>query len=154
MKKNILFFVILVSTVCFAFADDVQYLRQKVQEVADELGYNLVIVDDYRTWDKQVELMLDIKASTLKKWYGEETSTALINFKNGKLSKDKLISILKKNPLIKHPLGLAVDIGVNSSNLTDAQAEEVKTALEKKGLYVLNEIVDDNPCIHVSRKMW
>ena len=47
MKKNILFFVILVSTVCFAFADDVQYLRQKVQEVADELGWKPKYVEPY-----------------------------------------------------------------------------------------------------------
>ena len=60
---------------------------------------------------------------------------------------------MKQCPYIKHPNGLAVDIGVNSSGLNPYQVEEVKKALERKGLYVYDERSYNEPCIHVSRSM-
>lgn len=154
MKKIILCLVILLTSVCFTFADDVQYLRAKVQEVSQELGLNLVITGDYRSWDRQIDLMWTKDESTLKKWYGSETASAFMKYKSGNISKDTLLSIMKNNTLIKHPNGLAVDIGINSSGLNNSQAEEVKKALQAKGLYVFNEINDGTPCIHISRSKY
>lgn len=162
MKKLVLMFTVLVSLTGFAFAsdsgyggsignDDVQYLIYKIGEVEKELGYHLVITDTYRTWDEQIKLMWNRSESTLKRWYGPVVASAFIKYKNGELEKEALIEVMDACPYIKHPKGLAVDIGVNSSGLSPYQVEEVKKALERKGLYVFDERSDNEPCIHVSR---
>lgn len=43
---------------------------------------------------------------------------AFIKYKNGELEKEQLIEVMQVCPYIKHPRGLAVDIGVNSSGLS------------------------------------
>ena len=157
MKKLVLMFVILISLTEFVFAsatdDDVWYLTQKVREVGRELDLNLVITSTYRTWDEQIKLMWKRSESTLKRWYGPVVASSFIKYKNGELEKEALIEVMDACPYIKHPKGLAVDIGVNSSGLSPYQVEEVKKALERKGLYVLDERSDNEPCIHVSRSM-
>ena len=133
--------------------DDVQYLIYKIGEVEKELDYHLVITDTYRTWDEQIKLMWNRSKSTLNSWYGADVASALMKYKNGELEKEELIEVMNACPYIKHPKGLAVDIGVNSSGLSSYQVEAVKKALKRKGLYVFDERSHNEPCIHVSRSM-
>lgn len=58
---------------------------------------------------------------------------------------------MKQSPFIKHPQGLAVDIGVNSTGLSPVQVNAVKDILKRKGVYVYDERNYSEPCIHVSR---
>lgn len=157
MKKLILMFVVLISLTELVFAavtdDDVWYLTQKIREVEKELGYRLEITSTYRSWDEQISLMRKFDEATLIKWYEIDTASAFIKYKNGELEKEQLVEVMKKNPLIKHPNGLAVDIGINSSGLTDDQVDDVIKALKGKGLYVLDERRYKQSCLHVSRKM-
>ena len=150
-----LFFISLTGFVLASVPnDDVLYLTKKVREASEELGLNLVITSTYRSWDEQIYLTSDKSVSTLNIWHGADVASAFIKYKNGELKKERLIEVMKQCPFIKHPKGLAVDIGVNSSGLSPYQVEEVKKALERKGLYVLDERSDNEPCIHVSRSMW
>lgn len=157
MRKLVLMFVILISLTEFVFTsatdDDVWYLTQKVREVGRELDLNLVITSTYRTWDEQIRLMWKRDKSTLNSWYGSDVASAFVKYRNGELGKEELLKVMKQCPYIKHPNGLAVDIGVNSSGLNPYQVEEVKKALERKGLYVYDERSYNEPCIHVSRSM-
>ena len=162
MKKLVLMFVLFISLTELMFAsdsgygfamgnDDVQYLKYKVREVETELGLDLVITDTYRTWDEQIKLMWKRDESTLTSWYGADVASTFIKYRNGELGKEELLKVMKQCPYIKHPNGLAVDIGVNSSGLNDYQVKKVKDALERKGLYVFDERSFQEPCIHVSR---
>ena len=155
MRKLVLMFTVLVSLTGFSFAaahdGDVLYLIQNIREVERELGYRLVITSTYRSWEEQIGLMWNKDVSTLNTWYGADVASAFIKYKNGELEKEALIEVMDACPYIKHPKGLAVDIGVNSSGLSPYQVEEVKKALERKGLYVFDERSDNEPCIHVSR---
>jgi len=155
MKKLVLMFVVFISLTELMFAsvpdDDVLYLKRMVKEVERDLGLNLVITSTYRSWESQIFLMRKRDVSTLISWYGVDVASAFIKYKNGELGKEQLIEVMKQCPFIKHPKGLAVDIGVNSSGLSPIQVEKVKDALEKKGLYVFDEISYGEPCIHVSR---
>lgn len=157
MKKLVLMFTVLVSLTGFAFAaahdGDVLYLIQNIREVERELGYRLVITSTYRSWEEQIGLMWNKDVSTLNTWYGPVVASSFIKYKNGELEKEALIEVMDACPYIKHPKGLTVDIGVNSSGLSPYQVEEVKKALERKGLYVFDERSDNEPCIHVSRSM-
>ena len=157
MKKKILLICALLIAGSFVFADDVQFLTDMVQEVSEELDLNLVITNGKRSWDEQLESMRrgskDDEA-TLKNWYGSETASAYLNYRNGQISKNELIDIMKRNPLMKHPAGLAVDIGINSSGLNNAQVDKVIAALKAKGLYVKDERPQGNSCIHISRSMY
>lgn len=157
MRKLVLMFTVLVSLTGFSFAaahdGDVLYLIQNIREVERELGYRLVITSTYRSWEEQIGLMWKRSESTLNTWYGADVASAFIKYKNGELEKEALIEVMDACPYIKHPKGLAVDIGVNSSGLSPYQVEEVKKALERKGLYVFDERSDNEPCIHVSRSM-
>ena len=62
--------------------------------------------------------MWDRDESTLNSWYGAGVTLAFIKYKNGELEKEQLIEVMQVCPYIKHPRGLAVDIGVNSSGLS------------------------------------
>ena len=155
MKKLVLMFVVFISLTELMFAsvpdDDVLYLTLMVKEVERELGLNLVITSTYRTWDEQIRLMWGKDKSTLISWYGVDVASAFIKYKNGELGKEQLIGVMKQCPFIKHPRGLAVDIGVNSSGLSPVQVDAVKETLKRKGLYVFDERSYNEPCIHVSR---
>ena len=158
MKKLVLMFVVFISLTELMFAsvpdDDVLYLTRMVKEVGRELGLNLVITSTYRSWDEQIYLMSDKNVSTLNSWYGPDVASAFMKYKNGELGKEELLKVMKQCPYIKHPNGLAGDIGENSSGLKDYQVKKVKDALERKGLYVFDERSYNEPCIHVSRSMW
>lgn len=151
MKKALSILFILIFSLFSLFANDIAFLTKKVAEVSDELNLNLVITCTYRSWESQIAAMDRQSESVLERWYGEPTAKTFMNYKNGKISYAELLETMKDNHLIKHPNGLAVDIGVNSSGLSAAQVQQVKKALTAKGLYILDETTDGNPCIHVSR---
>lgn len=92
--------------------------------------------------------------ATLRQWYGDTTAKAFMDYKNGKITEKSLITVMEKNSLIKHPNGLAIDIGINKSGLSESQVNQVIKALSAKGLYVFDERPNGNPCIHVSRSKY
>jgi hypothetical protein len=153
MKKSIALVFVLALGIAPVFADDIAFLTQKVAKVSDDLGLRLAITSTFRTYDQQIDAMRGKSQTTLTKWYGADTAQAFAEFENGARSRNSLLKDLQDNVLIKHPKGLAVDIGVNSSGLSPAQKDRVVAALKAEGLYVLDEVVDGNPCIHVSRSM-
>lgn len=149
-KKVIMLLMVLCITYLSSFADDIPYLTQKIENVAAKLELNLVIIGDKRDWSKQIELMSDKNFETLKRWYGEDTATAYIKYKNGEIDVDTLMSKIKNNSLMQHPAGKAVDIGISSSGLTDEQVNAVIAALKEEGLYVFDERQDGINCLYVS----
>lgn len=149
-KKIIMVLMVLCIAYLSVFADDVPYLTQKIKDVATKLELNLVITGDKREWAKQIELMSDKNFETLKRWYGEDTATTYIKYKNGEIDINTLISKMENNPLMQHPAGKAVDIGISSSRLTEEQVNAVIAALREEGLYVFDERQDGINCLHVS----
>lgn len=99
-KKVIMLLMVLCITYLSSFADDIPYLTQKIENVAAKLELNLVIIGDKRDWSKQIELMSDKNFETLKRWYGEDTATAYIKYKNGEIDVDTLMSKIKNNSLM------------------------------------------------------
>ena len=155
MKKRIYYFVVLmVLTSVQLFADDIEYLTSKIYEVGKDLNLSLQISSTYRSWEQQINEMQGKDYDTLLNWYGQSTADAFIEYQEGKRSKDSLVANMKKNNLIKHPNGLAVDIGINKSRLSDVDADRVIEALRNKGLYVKDERPQGNSCIHVSRSKY
>lgn len=135
------------------FALDTAGVERLALQAGKNAGYNLVVKDRSRTWDEQVDTMTRLDNSTARQMYGyaDDLWDAYTEYKDGKVTRQSLISTMKKySSHFKHVGGNAIDIGTNSSGLnTQEKINAVIKALETAELNVYDETPFGNPCLHV-----
>lgn len=151
MKKLILAFILTVATLSLSALDSNDVARL-IYDAGNELGYNLKIMSGSRSWEEQADTMISLDEEKAQSMYGfsDEVWNGLLSYKNGKISRDEFIVILKKyKSRFKHVGGNANDIGVNSSGLNREETAKLIKKLKEKGLSVLDETRWNQPCLHV-----